>query len=803
MRSRVRSTLSLIRYFLYPGLRVRLQGRLYKLAVAASPLRSRAPVSSQGGGVSLLVKKNRTTQNPSGSVSRQTALTTGSARRGETEAMLGDGGGEGGAGWSKYVRAATQYATSAGGQTEGSPREPGARRRRLASALQAANTFGQSYYGNRSAVTPGMETVRSADEELLLFPSYARMKPKPKVGERIIRREGLRESAPSNSRIYEDLEDRGSDQEEDIVEVDVRGWLYSPHSGPLSRKNKMSIWVARQLCGLPALPPSDQSTGVGGETPSAEEAEVAKQTASAIASGPYTNRSLAPSVSALDGIAYSTPAARRPSWRTDDTANNPQLTPSEIRAAHEAFQTRLAPFTHRPIANAPVTVFFYNTTASQSRSLSTSENGHFSVRAGLPFVPTHVRVLASETLSATQEITVSPAEGISLISDIDDTVKHSGISQGTREIFKNTFTAPIESFNILGVADWYKTLAGPPYNVSMHYISNSPWQLYPLLKSFFTESGLPPGSFHLKQYSGMLQGIFEPAAERKKGTLERVIKDFPNRKWVLVGDSGEADLEVYTEIAERWPNKVLAVCIRDVTSITVSKPSPPGFFDANEKTTYGGSRGHAGQAPPPLPVKRQDRERFSSSDPSLPLPPPQATPRTALLKSKPSVSSLASSASTLSVSSAPGSSAPSRPEKPPNLRGPPIPKKPVDLQPKPSTLPPRPPPPRRRHTGSLDDPSYPRSSKIPPPPLPVRTATSPRPPQRVSTATVTAAPASAALDPTISKKQEVWQRRWEYAHDRLERKGVRLLSWRVGSDVKDDVLRIVAKELGVNSAKGG
>ncbi len=41
----------------------------------------------------------------------------------------------------------------------------------------------------------------------------------------------------------------------------------------------------------------------------------------------------------------------------------------------------------------------------------------------------------------------------------------------------------------------------------------------------------------------MLQGIFEPVAERKRDTLDRIIRDFPERKFLLVGDSGEADLE--------------------------------------------------------------------------------------------------------------------------------------------------------------------------------------------------------------------------------------------------------------------
>ncbi|KAL3954652.1 hypothetical protein ACCO45_010215 [Purpureocillium lilacinum] len=77
----------------------------------------------------------------------------------------------------------------------------------------------------------------------------------------------------------------------------------------------------------------------------------------------------------------------------------------------------------------------------------------------------------------------------------------------------------------------------------------------------------------------MLQGIFEPVAERKKSTLTRLMRDFPRRKFLLVGDSGEADLEVYTDLAMANPGRILAVFIRDVTT-----PERTGYFDSTFET---------------------------------------------------------------------------------------------------------------------------------------------------------------------------------------------------------------------------
>src|SRR5690606_14318491 len=160
---------------------------------------------------------------------------------------------------------------------------------------------------------------------------------------------------------------------------------------------------------------------------------------------------------------------------------------------------------------------------------------HFALRASVDFVPTHIRVFVNDKLSIGETVNLVEGRGVSLISDIDDTIKHSAVTQGTREIFRHTFVKSLDGMVIDGVREWYNALATEPYNVSVHYVSNSPWQLYPLLRSYLEKTGLPHGSFHLKQYSGMFAGIFEPVAERKRASLERIIRDFPKRKWILVG----------------------------------------------------------------------------------------------------------------------------------------------------------------------------------------------------------------------------------------------------------------------------
>lgn len=499
--------------------------------------------------------------------------------------------------------------------------ERGARRKKLAGYLQAAKELGQSYqqsyqekwgssngdFDDETISIPGAfpdaAIASHGDEQLILFPSYAKRHtkeaPNPDAQMAASENEDAVGDAEYWAREWQKFEDDRA-----IVDVDVRGWIYSPHRGPMTRKNRLLIGLARQLSGIPAPKPPSRAQSPDSVTSlrarhkeheaRREEENIALEAEQILrkgqgeqqvaAEGGYSERpqydSDAESVYGERGRSGSQTPSRmedppgpgrlhkRASW------NQPSdMTPQELAAANTHLMARLRPFLTNPLVSSPITVFFYDEQTSVSRTVMTNEAGHFTMRAALEFVPTHVRVLASESLSATEEVKITEPKGVSLISDVDDTIKHSSIGSGAREIFRNAFIRDLGDLTIDGVKEWYNTMYDMGCRV--HYVSNSPWQLFPVLASFFAMAGLPPGSYHLKQYSGMLQGIFEPVAERKKGTLEKIMRDFPERKFILIGDSGEADLEVYTDVVLANPGKVLAIFIRDVTT-----PETAGYFDS-------------------------------------------------------------------------------------------------------------------------------------------------------------------------------------------------------------------------------
>ncbi|KAH7023829.1 hypothetical protein EDB80DRAFT_558507 [Ilyonectria destructans] len=444
---------------------------------------------------------------------------------------------------------------------------------------------------------PDVAITVQGNDQMVLFPSYAKRHSKQDWDQG-----GMPQSQAASGSIRDEdywrQEWERNEDERAIVDVDVRGWVYSPQMGPMTRRNRMLIGLARQLSGIPA-PRADQgyNSNIGVPQPNnqmddlreqekivheAARIERLGQAEKRVANrGGYSERpqdggdevqSIYPTRSRSGQQSPdSAPTSPTMPARTFSSSTN-ELSEAELSVANANLMARIAPFMTNPSVALPITLFFYNDTKSQSKTVMTNDAGHFVVRAALEFIPTHVRVLANEDLSATQEIMITEPNGVSLISDIDDTVKRSNILGGAKEIFRNTFIRDLSELKIDGVKEWFNRMHD--LGVSMHYCSNSPWQLFPVLASFFKLTGLPPGSLHLKQYSGMLQGIFEPVAERKKSTLNRLLRDFPERKFLLVGDSGEADLEVYTELAMANPGRILAVFIRDVTT-----PEETGFFD--------------------------------------------------------------------------------------------------------------------------------------------------------------------------------------------------------------------------------
>ena len=351
--------------------------------------------------------------------------------------------------------------------------ERGARRRKLAGYLKAANELRQTYQQSLAAkgqdinaeadedetsipgAFPDVSIVRHGDEEMVLFPSYARKHIKRKCDshqhQMPVASEDVRNNSGSVNAEYWQREWDRYEDENALVDVDVRGWIYSPHRGPMTRKNRLLVGLARHLSGIPA--PSSGSRGNSRSTsPHAmhrkqREEELVEIEAESIVKRGNDEANVAwhGGYSETNGIdsnrasMYSTKHHSRPpspekykaGRSEEDTStvlrgvtkrsswNQPaDMSPIELAIANTHLMNRLKPFLTNPLVSATLTVFFYNDTTSKSRTVTTNEAGHFNLRAALDFLPTNVRVLASEHLSATEEVRITESKGVSMISDV-------------------------------------------------------------------------------------------------------------------------------------------------------------------------------------------------------------------------------------------------------------------------------------------------------------------------------------------------------------------------------------------------
>ncbi|KAI0305990.1 hypothetical protein B0F90DRAFT_1695185 [Multifurca ochricompacta] len=189
-----------------------------------------------------------------------------------------------------------------------------------------------------------------------------------------------------------------------------------------------------------------------------------------------------------------------------------------------------------------------------------------------PQTPNEPHPLAASSLVAsiptaiTKErvpLTFSP---IRVISDIDDTVKLSGVGSGARSVFHNVFVKDLDENLIPGMGEWYSEMWRR--GVRFHYVSNGPFELLPVIHDFFQLAQLPTGSVRLRSYGtrSLFSGLLSAPAERKRDGVLEVLTSFPDSRFILIGDSGEQDLELYASIARDHPEQILCIFIRDVNT---------------------------------------------------------------------------------------------------------------------------------------------------------------------------------------------------------------------------------------------
>ena len=182
------------------------------------------------------------------------------------------------------------------------------------------------------------------------------------------------------------------------------------------------------------------------------------------------------------------------------------------------------------------------------------------VEAPVPFTP---------DIKATTEVLIPPPDAeYGIISDIDDTIIQTSAFDAlamSRTVFLNNARTRLP---FAGVSEFYKSLQlgrNGKRNNPFFYVSSSPWNLYDLLKDFLDLNQIPAGPLLLRDFGLLQNKLFGSShMSHKFWEIENILLTYPELNFVLIGDSGQEDPNIYREVVKKYPNRILAIYIRDV-----------------------------------------------------------------------------------------------------------------------------------------------------------------------------------------------------------------------------------------------
>ena len=182
--------------------------------------------------------------------------------------------------------------------------------------------------------------------------------------------------------------------------------------------------------------------------------------------------------------------------------------------------------------------------------------------------------VVSEDHRGTGKVRLIDPEGVSIISDIDDTIKISEMPAGSRIAVRNAFYKPYAAApEMAGLFDRWR-------DKPVHYVSGTPGQFYRFLSGFLfsEEVNYPEGTFHLRDVRKHLFSLTtwsdledmitaeNVTYNHKLREMSKIVGHFPGREFILVGDSGQYDPEIFREIDATFPGQVREIIIRDITN---------------------------------------------------------------------------------------------------------------------------------------------------------------------------------------------------------------------------------------------
>lgn len=201
--------------------------------------------------------------------------------------------------------------------------------------------------------------------------------------------------------------------------------------------------------------------------------------------------------------------------------------------------------------------------------LRTDSKGHFSkvFKSGLPvdfsFYYKREELRRSEDYPVLFPMSNSEYE---VISDLDDTILISHTASGLKRIRNILFLAPKKKKTVLFTFHLMQKFKSEKFRI--HYLSKSESNLYQVIADFISYHDLPKGSLLLSPHLKWNQ-LLNPkkGKDYKLKQINELLRNLPGKKFILLGDDTQRDMEIYTQVINEFKNQIRLVFIRQ-TRIT-------------------------------------------------------------------------------------------------------------------------------------------------------------------------------------------------------------------------------------------
>lgn len=223
-----------------------------------------------------------------------------------------------------------------------------------------------------------------------------------------------------------------------------------------------------------------------------------------------------------------------------------------------------------------------------SRIVRTDNKGYFKAEFANTTLPLGVSPLSAKLITTKykydtpkEEVVIDKIDStkIGIISDIDDTVKYTGVDNKIKMI-KHILTGNYKTDKqIPGVSTLYKGILSETqsFNVgSVHYVTGSPTTLYGRIQSFLKLNNFPQGSLALKSPGSKVAPIPSDTYNYKLSKIRPIMNAFPNKKFIMFGDTTQKDADVYLKIKQEFPDNVIGIYINNATKANPGDPKYNG-----------------------------------------------------------------------------------------------------------------------------------------------------------------------------------------------------------------------------------